>query len=454
VQPSRTRSFLDRVGARGVEAGMSGMGKLLAIVRREYVERVRNRWFLIATIFGPVLFGVLMFAPAFLSDRVETASADLRYIIVIDATGGTVGRRIAAELVGGASGDPSRMRLHEVVPAAVAATEAAARSEVARRQAVGFLTLDSAALTGGEVRYAGTNATALGDLRRIESIVRQQVLAARLERAGVTPDESAELARAKVTLRTEHLTRARQGGASGEVSGTFALLVAVVLYSSILLYGQMVMRGVMEEKQTRVAEVVLSSVSANKLLAGKVIGVGAVGLSQLAIWAALSYGMMEVRRPVLARFGITATELRLPSVDLVTALSLLAFFLLGYVFFAALFAVVGAVVSSEQEAQQAQTPVILLLVSSVAVLQPVMTSPDGGLARVMATLPFSAPIVMPLRMSMVPVTNAEVLASLIALAAAVYWAVWLAARVYRVGLLMYGKQPSVREILRWTRRPA
>jgi ABC-2 type transport system permease protein len=238
------------------------------------------------------------------------------------------------------------------------------------------------------------------------------------------------------------------------VSGIFALVVAVVLYSSILLYGQMVLRGVMEEKQTRVAEVVLSSIRANTLLAGKVLGVGAVGITQMALWAVVTSAMVKVREPVLARFGVVKTPFDLPPIEASAALLLLAFFVLGYLFFAALFAIVGAVVSSEQEAQQAQTPVILLLVSSVAVLQPVMTNPDGGLAQVMSALPFSAPIVMPLRMSMIPVSPFAVASSLLTIAAGVYVAVLLAARIYRVGLLMYGKQPTVREILRWTRTPA
>jgi ABC-2 type transport system permease protein len=136
------------------------------------------------------------------------------------------------------------------------------------------------------------------------------------------------------------------------------------------------------------------------------------------------------------------------------ALLLLLFFLLGYLFFAALFAIVGAVVNSETEAQQAQTPVILLLVSSIVVLQPVMTNPEGGLARLMSALPFSAPIVMPLRMSMIPVSSAAVASSLLTIALGAFAAVWLAARIYRVGLLMYGKQPTLREIVRWTRSAA
>jgi ABC-2 type transport system permease protein len=426
------------------------MNKLLTVIRREYLERVRSRWFLLATLFGPLLFSAFLFLPAILSRGNKATTADLRYVVVLDATGTTVGRRIATELAGGVAGDPNQARVREIGPAQLASAEEQARRDVAARRAVGFLVLDARSLNGGDVLYAGVNATALGDVDRIRSVVRQQLLAARLERLGLDRARSTAVAQSRIEFRTEQLTS--QGrGASGQVSGVFALVVAVVLYSSILLYGQMVLRGVMEEKQTRVAEVVLSSVPANTLLAGKVLGVGAVGITQIVLWAAVSALLFRVRQPVLTSLGVPPSHIVLPPVEAGDAVLLLLFFLLGYLFFAALFAIVGAVVNSESEAQQAQTPVILLLVSSIAVLQPVMTNPEGGLARVMSALPFSAPIVMPLRMSMIPVSGAAVASSLLTIALGAYVAVWLAARIYRVGLLMYGKQPSVRELLRWMR---
>jgi ABC-2 type transport system permease protein len=285
------------------------MSKLLAVIRREYLERVRSRWFVLATLFGPLLFGTFMFLPAVLSRASDRNTADLRYVLVLDATGTAVGRRIAAELAGGVTGDPDQARFRTVAAAELPPAEARARRDVAARRAVGYLVLDTGSLNGGAVRYAGVNATALGDVDRIRSIVREQTLAARIERLGVDRARSQALAGSRVEFKTEQLTRDGRG-ASGQVSGVFALVVAVVLYSSILLYGQMVLRGVMEEKQTRVAEVVLSSVPANTLLAGKVLGVGAVGITQLVLWAGVSAAMFRVRQPVLARLGVDASRSR------------------------------------------------------------------------------------------------------------------------------------------------
>jgi ABC-2 type transport system permease protein len=165
----------------------------------------------------------------------------------------------------------------------------------------------------------------------------------------------------------------------------------------------------------------------------------------------MSFAMYQVRQPILARFGAADSPLSLPDVSLGTGLLLLAFFVLGFMFYAGLFAAVGATINSEQEAQQAQMPVVLMLVSSIMFAQNILLQPEGTLSRVMSTLPFSAPIVMPLRMTVAPVPPAQIAISLASVALGSVAAVWLASRIYRVGLLMYGKRPSVRELLRWVR---
>jgi ABC-2 type transport system permease protein len=131
--------------------------------------------------------------------------------------------------------------------------------------------------------------------------------------------------------------------------------------------------------------------------------------------------------------------------------SLFIFFILGFIFYSSLFAAVGAMVNSEQEAQQAATPVMMLIVASFIFIQPIMMDPSSTLAKVMSWMPFSAPIIMPLRMAMVPLSPLEVIGSMAGVALACVAAIWLAARIYRVGLLMYGKRPSIPELIRWIR---
>jgi ABC-2 type transport system permease protein len=425
------------------------MRKLWAIVCREYLERVRTKWFAIATVFGPIVFAALMYLPAY-SAMKSRASVDVARIQILDATGTEVGRHIANELNGGLTGDTTRTRVISLDAAAMADAESTATKAVLGRDIKGYLVVDRNTLIGRGARYAGTNATSITDMRRIEAAVNREVLAQQLRTAGLTPADADRLKNMRFELRADRITSSGRGG-SGQVSILIAISVALLLYMTIFIYGQNVLRGVIEEKQTRVAEIVVSSVRPTTLLAGKVLGVGAVGLTQMIIWIAVSFVMARYRATLLTMMGIDATPLQFPSTSWAQIGVLMVFFMLGYTFYAALFAAIGATVNTEQEAQQAQLPVVMLLVLSIMFLQPVLNAPDGKLANTLTWLPFSSPIVMPLRMSAVSLPPWEIAASLLTLVAGCYIAVWVAARIYRTGLLMYGKRPSFMEMMRWVR---
>ena len=426
------------------------MGKLFAVIRREYVERVRSRWFLIATLFGPVFFGALMFVPALITAR-DKASASGTNIIIIDATGAGLGARVATRLAGGIDGGAAAPRVSAVDPSTVAQAESLATKLVMADSVKGYLVLDALTISGGKARYDGSNTTAIFDMQRLERAVQREVVASTLEKNGIDPDVAKQVLGTNVNVSTERLTKEGRGG-SGQLNFIFGFAVAFVLYMTIFIYGLNVLRGVLEEKQTRVAEVVISSLPASRLLAGKVIGVGGVGLTQLVLWLTMSFLMYQVRQPILAKFGADQVPLGLPEVSLGSGLIVLAFFVSGFMLYAGLFAAVGATVNSEQEAQQAQMPVVLLLVTSIMFLQNILTQPDSTLSRVMSMMPFSAPIVMPLRMTVAPVPSSEIAIALTSVIVGAFASVWLASRIYRVGLLMYGKRPGIGEVLRWVRQ--
>ena len=424
------------------------MAKLMAVIRREYFERVRSKWFLFATVFGPVLIGLLMFLPPMLASR-DRGTSDITDIIIVDATGAGLGDRVAARMAGGISGGGGSAPQIVVVPAdGIAAAEAAATKEVMAEKVKGYLILDSASLAGQTARYAGSNTTALFDMQVVQRAVQREVLALRVEKSGIDKEIGRQLAEINLRVATERLTKQGRGG-SGRLNFFFGLAVAMLLYMTIFIYGLNVLRGVLEEKQTRVAEVVISSVPASRLLAGKVLGVGGVGLTQMVLWMGMSYAMYMLRTPILARFGAAQSAMALPEISLGTAGVLVGFFVLGFMLYAGLFAAVGATVSSEQEAQQAQMPVVLLLVSSIMFAQNILMQPDSTLSRVLSMLPFTAPIIMPLRMTVAPVSNSDIALSMLSVAVGAAASVWLASRIYRVGLLMYGKRPSMREVMRW-----
>jgi ABC-2 type transport system permease protein len=319
------------------------------------------------------------------------------------------------------------------------------------RQAQGYLVLDSLTLTAHKVRYAGRNASSIAQVGLIESAVRQSLMASRMQDAGIAPARIDSLTSVKVNMAAERIDDRGRGG-SGLVSAIFGVVIAVLLYMMIMIYGQNVLRGVLEEKVTRVAEVVMASVKPDILLAGKILGVGAVGLTQQLIWfgsASLLFGYGAAMAKAMG--GPQMQDLTFPTISTALFFALVFFFLFGYVLYSAMFAAIGAMVGSQEEAQQASGPVVMLLVSSVIFIQPIMLSPSGTLAVTMSLIPFTAPIIMPLRMSAVQVPTYEIAISLLGVALTCWLAIWASARIYRVGLLMTGKRPSLRELARWIR---
>jgi len=426
--------------------------KLLAVIRREYLERVRSKWFLISTLFGPILFGGLMFGPGLLMNR-DRSGNGAETIILLDATGQGLGDRVATALSGGVSGSSGSSPRVVTVTAgpALAAAESLATRAVVGDSVKGYLVLDAGTLANGKARYAGTNTTALFAMQRLDRAVQRELLAWKVEQSGVDPEVGRQLAATNVSIEAERLSKRGRGG-SGQVNFFAGLVVALLLYMVTFVYGLNVLRGVLEEKQTRVAEVVVASIPAQRLLLGKVLGIGGVGLTQVLIWIGTSAALWQARGPVLSRFGVDAAPFALPDVTATSLALLLAFFLLGFLLYASLFAVVGAMVNSEQEAQQAQTPVVLLLVSTIVFAQGIVMDPETPFARIISLLPHAAPIVMPLRMTVTTVPPWELAASLVSVALGALASLWLAGRIYRVGLLMYGKRPTIREVATWIGR--
>ena len=428
------------------------MGKMLVVFKREFLERVRSKWFIVATLLGPVFLGVITVLPIALAARTKS-SERLSDVIIIDATGTDLGARVSKSLASTTPSAPGP-RLRVVQAEQVPKEEDRATREVINHEALGYMVLDANTTAGKEMRYAGRNATALIDVQSIERQVRQSLLGQRLEREGIDANRVAALTNVRLDARTEKITDRGKEGASGLTSFFFGYGIALVLYMMIAIYGQSIMRGVLEEKTTRVAEVVVSSVKPDTLLAGKILGSGMVAVTQVLAWLAMTYLMYLARGPLLKLFGapsMAASAIKIPSVAPLVGVALLLLFVLGFIFYAALFGAVGAMVSNQEDVQQAATPVMILLVSSIIFMQPILLNPSSTLAVTMSMLPFSAPMTMPLRMALIAVPWYEIVGSLVSVAVGCWLAIWVSARIYRVGLLMYGKKPSFRELGHWIR---
>jgi ABC-2 type transport system permease protein len=440
------------------------MDRLWVVIKREYLERVRSRWFIFTTIFGPVFFAAITILPGYMTVK-GMKNAQVSSIRILDATGTGLGHRVAMRLAtrrdttpmsplqgrGAARMAPETIPsdVEDINPPKLAMAESIATQAVIDKLNQGYLVLDSATLTKGTARYAGRNASAVGEIEVIQEAIRQSLVAGRLEGAGLKPERIDSLVRVKVDLSSTRLDE-RGRGDSGIVSFIFGFVVAFMLYMMIMLYGQNVMRGVLEEKMTRVAEVVMASVKPDILLAGKILGVGAVGLTQQVVWfgsaaAFITYGAVMAKAMGLPQMQ----NVTLPTVSPLLMVSLMLFFILGYVLYSSMFAAVGAMVGSQEEVQQAAQPVVLLMIASVIFIQPIMLAPSGTLAVAMSIIPFTAPVIMPLRMTAIQVPPLELAGSLVGLAITCWITIWAAARIYRIGLLMTGKRPTLPELMRW-----
>ena len=423
------------------------MAKLWAIIKREYVERVRSKWFVIATLFGPIFFSAIIIVPAWLSSR-SKATTDIYNTTILDATGNGFGHRLAVNIAGDTTVPGRLPEVRVVAPSMLTRAESTATHEVMDKEKTGYVVVDQQTIAGESARYAGRNATSIADMAQIKSAIRETILASRLEKVGLDNSRMKEITFIPLDFSTERITEKGRAG-SGIASVMFGFAIGFLLYASIVIYGQTIMSGVLEEKTTRVAEVVMSSVPTDTLLAGKVLGVGAVGLTQQIIWIVTTYVLLQLRAPIMAKFGAPAMSFTLPAISLGAGLIFLLFFLFGFIFYSSLFAAVGSSVNSESEARQAASPLMIMIISTAVFIQPVLLNPTGTTARVLSLVPFSSPIIMPIRMAVIGIPPLELAASLGFLAIGCIAALWLASRIYRVGLLMYGKRPSIREMARW-----
>jgi len=415
------------------------MGGVRPILRREYLERVKSKWFIFGTFGMPLLMVGLMVVPwLFVSGR---AGPD-RTIVLVDETGvlseGVVQRLEA----GGFSVRVAEPGAQDSLWAKAMAGELG-----------GYLVLGPETLSRGHVVFVGREGPGLAGGMTIRSAVSQSALEVRLGEEGTREELESLLAGGAMEVR---LVGPGDGGPSDgdpEFMGVF--LGTMVLYMVILLYAVAVLRATMEEKTGRVVEILVSSVRPGHLMLGKILGVGSVGLTQLGVWVALGALMVTLGLPALA---LARPEAAADPAFIAAALPgpgqgalFLALFLGGYFLYGGVYAALGAMCSTEEEAQQAQFPVVLLLVLPVLFLLPVMEDPGSTLAVVASLVPFFTPILLYARVGTGDVPLWEIVGALVLLYAAVLAVAWVAGRIYRVGMLMEGKRPTLPELWRWVR---
>lgn len=402
--------------------------KLFILAKREYLERVRKRSFLIGTILGPLLMGAMIVVPGLLVQHAPESRMDVAVVDLTQSLFEDFRNALRDTLPNG-----TKMFMLESVPATEGEIESV-KKELSRRVEAGalsgYLVIAPNIVESGKTTYFGKKVSNFITLERLESALQQTIVARRMSLQGLDYSEVKKLL-ARVKIETVQVLKG--GEKKSEFERTFftIYIFIMILYMTILLWGINVQRSIIEDKTNRVIEVLLSSLRSFDIMAGKIIGVGSVGLTQYAIWAVC--GM------ALTFYALSSGQFaQYVSFSPVVLLFFVLFYILGFLFYATLFAGIGAVCNSDQEAQQLQTPIVMCLAFTIVVPMAVMQNPDGTFATVLSMVPFFAPILMFMRINILMPPLWQVALSVAILIGSIYVAGILAAKVFRIGILMYG----------------
>jgi ABC-2 type transport system permease protein len=298
----------------------------------------------------------------------------------------------------------------------------------------------------GQPEYVAPNVAAFRLLMVLERSVNNVMVAERLEAAGLDAERVGELTR-RVDLKTFKLgSRGEETRDEGQAF-LMSYFFMMIIYMSVLMYGIYVMRGVLEEKSSHIVEVIIATVKPFELMLGKILGIGAVGLTQMSLWAIMGLAMSAPA--TLSALGLAGVEL--PSMPAVVMVFFVVYFVLGFLLYGTLYAGVGAAFDTEQEAQNFQMMVTIFLIIPLVLIIQIMNAPDGTLSVVLSLIPFFTPILMFLRMTVTQVPPIQIAASVVLMIGTILAMSWLVGKIYRVGILMHGSKPKMKDLMRWVR---
>ncbi|MFC2102099.1 ABC transporter permease [Bacteroidota bacterium] len=454
------------------------MKKILLIIRREYFTRVKKRSFIIMTILGPLMMAGIVVVPIYLA----TATNEEKQVAVIDETG----------LFFEKFKDSDNLHFHYLNTDIHSAKETFSKSD---DYALLYIPRTEIALPTNAILYSGTQVSINVKsyirnvmTKRIEDLKlkAQLVELTKEDPARINLDDLLRSIKTTVDINTMKIDADGQEEKSyTEVSMVLGIFGAILIYFFIFMFGSQVMRGVIEEKTSRIVEVIVSSVKPFQLMMGKIIGVALVGLTQFALWVVLTFiiitgvtsaflgnslsnstpqqmveqstggfdpgKVMNLPEQSLEEEGSNEVIAALSSIDFPVMIgSFLFYFLFGYLMYAALFAAIGGAVDSESDTQQFMLPLTAPLILSIVVAQFIVQDPGGPMAFWLSMIPFTSPVVMMIRIPFgVPVY--EVIISMTLLILGFLATTWIAAKIYRTGILMYGKKISYKELWKWLR---
>ncbi|MEI6594994.1 MAG: ABC transporter permease [Bacteroidota bacterium] len=430
------------------------MNKIFLIIKREYLSRVRKKSFIVMTILAPMLvvfFYGLIFYFALNKDIGESQ----KKIYVSDETGTFVGKL-------------HNTKLYEFTFGTATSNEAKNIIEEDHFYAVLIIPKNDPSNNKIELFYK--EQPGIGTINYIENQLQQEIKNIKLTAYNINPKVIDDINNTKVSIASVKITSAGLESSDSMVSTAIGFAGAFLIYMFIFLYGVQIMQGVIEEKTNRIVEVLISSVKPFELMMGKIIGIAMVGLTQFVIWLLLilifgasTSGLIisnlhlgaesaQTIHQNSAQSGndISSFIFALQHVNYVLILGMFLFYFIGgYLFYGALFAAVGSAIDNETDKQQFMLPITLPLVFGFVLAQSAVTAnPNSSLAFWLSIIPFTSPVTMMVRLPF-GVPTWEIILSIICMIAGFIFTVWMASRIYRIGILMYGKKPTYKEIGKW-----
>ena len=414
------------------------MSAIWIIARSELVRRVTSKSFILTTFLAPLLLiGMFAIIFAISFSAIDSGESSSRRVAVVDETGFVLDRLLTQE-------DEE----HTLVPA----DSATIREEVLAGRYDGYVAIPRGVLTGEEpASYFAVEGGGLGVSADLRNRIRRAIRDQRMEDANISP-EVLDILNTSVAVRSMKLSTDGEEAGSSVMYGGLGSIMGFIMYFALLFYGQAIFQGVMEEKRTRVVEVLISSVRPFSLLMGKVLGIGAMGLVQLAFWALTVLALTTFGGTVIGMFldpatlglgaaasadeVLTASGITLPSLHFSVFVWFVLYFLGGFVLYAGLFAAMGSMVEQPQDAQSLMLPVAIPLILPIFFLTTFLESPNSTLAVVLSMIPYTAPVPMVIRLAVTDLPFWEVLLSFASLIAGILVTTWVTSRIYRVGILM------------------
>lgn len=422
------------------------------VLKREYMTRIKSKGFIAATILVPVGF-VAMFGIGIL---ISVWDSDLSFEIgVIDQT-----EVLAPSLV---KMNPDRYTNYSNLP------EDSLRTLVQQEQITGYMILDEEHITSNktlDLIYSGSGGIQL--LNSIQSDMREVIREERLQRAEVSEDIQ-NIFETSVSLNSRRLTA--EGEEEEDDTAFFTIVgmaMGFIIFFAIFGYGGYIMRGVIEEKTNRIVEVITSSVKPIELLSGKMAGVGALAITQFAIWLVALFGLTSIAGPIAATMMSDQTAqmeamgapqqaevpafLDIPAIETSLIVYFIIFFILGYILYSSLFAAIGSAADSETDTQQLMMPVTIPIMLAYFIMFHAWRSPDSMLSVISSLVPFFSPIVMITRIAITEVPFWQIGLAMLLMLLTFVGTMWLSAKIYKVGILSYGGTASFKDIAKWIRQ--